>query len=418
MAGNSTPATLPETRPVPPDARPGLPDTRPDFPVPRPWGNAPAMAVTAAIMVGAISAWSPIFSLILRDLGASDLEISAAIGIWAALGAVVQYSAGRLADKLGRVPIIAYSMQIAGVGLILAGLMPSWLPFAVVYTLYATGNAATGPVFTLVVGESVAPEQRGRAFGYIEAAIGASLIIGPLAGAWLLPRIAAKGLLIISGILVAGAATARWALLRETRPEATGSKPFAFRQVFQGRLGLILLAVVLWNVVLAMTMWGPFLALHAGDAMSLGKETINILFAAGSAVSVIGGLWAGRLVSRFGPNRMFIIGGLGLGAAVLLWALQRSIVGITVGFVLMGGFMMLAMVASDTFRVSAVEESMRGSALGSIGMVTGFATALATPLAGYLKQLSPMAPFWVSLAAAGGLALAVMELTRRDAATP
>ncbi len=49
-----------------------------------------------------------------------------------------------------------------------------------------------------------------------------------------------------------------------------------------------------------------------------------------------------------------------------------------------------------TFRVSVVEESVRGSALEAIGMVTGFATALSTTVAGYLKQLSPMAPFWIS----------------------
>jgi hypothetical protein len=63
---------------------------------------------------------------------------------------------------------------------------------------------------------------------------------------------------------------------------------------------------------------------------------------------------------------------------------------------------MVSMVSVDTFRVSVVEESVRGSALGAIGMVTGFATALATPVVGYLKQFSPMVPFWVALRAAVG----------------
>ena len=379
--------------------------------------NVPTMAVTAGVIVGATMLWSPIFALILRDLGASDLQISIAISIWAAVGAVTQYGAGRLADRVGRFPLMVYSMHVGGLALIAAAFMPTWQPFAVIYTLWALANAVTGPVFSLIVGESVPPRRRGRAFGLIEFAIGVSLILGPLAGAQLLPRVGARGLFIISGICVVAAATGRLLWLRETRPESTGSKPFAFRQVFEGRMGLVLLAVALWNVVLAMTMWGPFLPLHASDAMGLSKTTINVFFAVASAVSALMALVAGRLVSRFGANRMFAIGGLGLAAAVMLWSAQRSMVGVVAGFVIMSGFMMVAMVSSDTFRVSAVEESVRGSALGAIGMVTGFATALATPVAGYLKQFSPLAPFWIGLAAAAGLVLSVVALTRHDKRT-
>jgi len=379
--------------------------------------NVPTMAVTTGLLVGAIMLWSPIFSLIMRDLGASDLQISLAISIWALIGAVAQYYAGRLADRVGRFPLIVYPMHLGGLALVAAGFMPSWLPFAFIYTLWAIGNAVTGPVFSLIVGESVPPARRGRAFGLIEFSIGVSLILGPLAGAKLLPYVGARGLLIISGVLVFAAATGRLLSLRETRPESTGSKPFAFRHVFEGRMGLVLLAVALWNVVLAMTMWGPFLSLHASDAMGLSKATINVFFALSSVVSAVMSLVAGRLVGRFGANQVFSVGGMGLAVAVLLWSVQRSTVGIVAGFVLMSAFMMLAMVSSDTFRVSVIEESVRGSALGAIGMLTGFTTALAMPVAGYLKQISPMAPFWISLAAAAGLVVSVVALTRHDTRT-
>ena len=94
--------------------------------------NVPTMAVTAGVIVGATMLWVPIFSLILRDLGASDLQISIAISIWAAVGAVAQYGAGRLADKVGRFPIIVYSMHVGGLALIVAAFMPTWRPFAVI----------------------------------------------------------------------------------------------------------------------------------------------------------------------------------------------------------------------------------------------------------------------------------------------
>lgn len=376
--------------------------------------NVPAMAATAGVIVGATMLWSPIFSLIQRDLGATDVQISLAASVWAALGALAQYWAGRLADRVGRFPVIVYAMHLCGLALVVAAFMPAWLPFAAVYTFYAFGNSLTGPVFSLIVGESIPPEKRGRAFGLVESVISASLVLGPLAGAQLLPFVGAKGLLIISGVVVFGAATARLFWLRETRPESTGSKPFALGHVFQGRLGLVLLAILLLYVTVNLTMWGPFLSLHASDAMGLSKATINTFFAAGSAVSALTGLVAGRLVGRFGANRMLSLGGLGLAVTVLLWAVQRSAAGIFLGFALMSGFMVLAMVAIDTFRVSVIEESVRGRALGSIGMVTGFASALSITLAGYLNELSPMLPFWLALAAAVGLVLSVTALTRHD----
>lgn len=379
--------------------------------------NVPTMAITTAVVVGATQMWQAIFSLILRDLGASDLNISFTISIWASVGAVAQYFAGRLADRIGRVPLISVSMQVGGLALIGAAFMPSWVPFAFIYTFWQVANGVTGPVFSLITGESVPPRERGRAFGLIESCIGLSLIIGPLTGAKLLPSVGSKGLLIISGVLVVAAATGRLLLLRETRPASTGSKPFAFRHIFEGRMGLVMTVVMLWNVVLAMTWWGPFISLHANDAMGLSKAAINTLFAVSALASALMGLVAGRLVGRFGANRVFSTGALGVGLVVLVWSFQHSLVWITASFLLMSGFFMTAMVASDTFRVTAIDESVRGSALGSIGMVTGFATAAATPVAGFLKQVSPLAPFVMALAAAIGMVVAIAALTRHDART-
>ncbi len=139
------------------------------------------MAWTAAAIVGANMLWSPILSLIMRDLGATDGNISAAMATWVLLGAFAQYAAGRLADRVGRFPLMTYSMHVGGLALIACALIPCWLPFAAAYTLWSLANSVTGPVFVLIIGESVVPEKRGRAFGLIEAAIGVSLVIGPLA---------------------------------------------------------------------------------------------------------------------------------------------------------------------------------------------------------------------------------------------
>ncbi|MBC7238979.1 MAG: hypothetical protein H5T71_02630, partial [Chloroflexi bacterium] len=141
--------------------------------------------------------------------------------------------------------------------------------------------------------------------------------------AYLLPLVRARGLLLITGVTCVCTAVARQVLLRETRPATAGSEHFQFTHVFSGRLAVVLLISVAYYLVLSTSMWGPFLALHASDAMGLSKSQINLFYAAGSAVSALSSLLAGRAVARWGVYRVFSWATLGLGGSVLLWALQR-----------------------------------------------------------------------------------------------
>lgn len=56
-------------------------------------------------------------------------------------------------------------MHLGGLALVLAGLMRSWIPFAVVYTLWAIGNAVTGPVFSLITGHRAAGWRQAASLG-------------------------------------------------------------------------------------------------------------------------------------------------------------------------------------------------------------------------------------------------------------
>jgi len=373
------------------------------------------MAVTTALNVGAMTLWSPILPLILRDLGASDFQVSLSVAIWTAVAAFFQYQGGIWTDRLGRHPTIVYPTYLCAVSIAAAALMPSWRAFVAVYVLWYVANAIQGPVFSAIIGEAVPPERQGHAFGVVEFAVGVGVVVGPLVGAYLLPIVRAQGLLLITGAVFLCTAITRHALLQETKPAAAGSLHFRFTQVFSGRLAVVLLISAAYHLVLSTTMWGPFLALHASDAMGLSKSQINLFYAAGSAVSAVSSLLAGRAVARWGCYRVLSWATLSLGAIVLLWSLQRHLVAIVAGMLAIAAAFQFSMVASDTFRVIALPDSIRGRALGAIGTVSSLTAALAVPVAGYLRLIFPLAPFLLAAGTALVLFFATQVLSARHA---
>lgn len=374
------------------------------------------MAATTALNVGSMTLWSPILPLILRDLGASDFQVSLSVAIWTAVAALFQYQGGIWSDRFGRFPTLVYPTYLCALSIAAAALMPSWKLFVLAYTVWYVANAIQAPTFSTIIGEAVPPERQGHAFGLVEFSIAVAVVAGPLAGAYLLPLVRARGLLLITGAVFLGTATARHALLRETRPAAAGSVHFGFAQLFSGRLAVVLLISVAYFLVISTTMWGPFLALHAGDAMGLTKPQINLFYAAGSAVSAASSFLAGRAVTRWGCYRVLSWGTLGLGVTALVWSLQRSLPAIGAGILAMSAAFQFSMVASDAFRVTALPEAIRGRALGAMGTVTNLVAALVVPLAGYLRQRMRLAPFYLAAGTAVVLAAAVQVLVARHPA--
>jgi len=378
--------------------------------------NVGVMALSTGLNLAATMLWYPSLPLILRDLGANDLEVSLCTTVWTGGVALLQYWGGRWADRYGRHPIIVYPTYLAAVVAAAVSLTDHWFWFALVFTGWHAANAIQTPVFSAVVGESVAPERRGWAFGVVEFSLCIGIIAGPLIGAAFWPSIGSKGLFrLTAGIFLASAAI-RHRFLNETRPESSGQGGFSLGQVLGGRLRLVLAVAVAFKLVASLTFWGPFLALHAGDAMGLSKQQVNLFFAAGSVASAVMSLLAGGAVKRWGTRRVLPLGAGLLAVSTLAWSVQRQPWAILAGYLAISGGCQLGMVALETFRVEALPDSIRGRALGAVGTIGNLMVAAAVPLAGLLRmRVNPAAPFALAAVAAVVLMLSQAALQRLDA---
>lgn len=123
---------------------------------------------------------------------------------------------GRLSDRWGRRPVILGSLLVSAAAFALFGLAESvWVLFLSRF-VQGVGGGTTG-VVQAYVSDSVSPEQRTRALGWLTAATSAGVTIGPLLGS------AAAGLgEAAPGFLAAGLCLANFAFAWKLLPESIG----------------------------------------------------------------------------------------------------------------------------------------------------------------------------------------------------
>ncbi len=375
------------------------------------WGNVPVMAPTGAIQLGSLMVWLPIMALILRDLGASDVVISLAVATWTASEAVAQFVGGKFADEWGRRPILVVSSFSAAMFLLLGAFTGHWVTFTLLFVLMRFAKGFQTPARTMIIGESVRPDLQGRAFGVVEMFIASLAVLGPVLGAYLIGWIPAQRLLLVTAGGWGVAAFFRYRYLQETlKPNAERIR-FSFRQLFRGSLFEVLLTLVAVNTIFNLTLWGPFMALHASDVFLLSREQINLFYAIGSGFGAASSPLVGRLVDHFGAARFLGVNLLLFGLAAFTWSFQGTVFGIILGYIAMGITYQVAMIGSAAYRIAMTDPQTRGAGLGACGMISIMIAALVVPIVGYLRVLwGSHLPFVV--VAVLGLAVALRLLLK------
>jgi DHA1 family multidrug resistance protein-like MFS transporter len=138
--------------------------------------------------------------------------------------AVLPNYSGRWADRYGRPPMIVAGIAAAGMVSLLLPWVPGMLWIALLYTLFAAGWATANPAEDALLGDMTDAHNRGRIFGYKEAAAGVGAAFGPLTGGFIYEYLAAEMSFVANGVLLLLAALLvwRWFLRDAGSSRATG----------------------------------------------------------------------------------------------------------------------------------------------------------------------------------------------------
>lgn len=327
---------------------------------------------------------------------------------------------GKLADVLGRKPVLIGGILLFLAGSLLCGFAWSMTSLIIFRLLQGLGAGAIQPVTMTVVGDLYTLEERGRAQGMLASVWALSAVIGPLAGgiivdsfswAWIFWINLPFGVLTIIGFLLflresvehrnvridyTGAALFSVAIISLlvilTETDASGSVLAGLALLFLVAGGLFILQEKrAAEPIISIELWGRRLiatsnaaTLLAGMAL-IGLTTILPIYVQGVlgrspivagftlTMLVVGWPLAVMLSSRFfrafGIRRTLRAGSLifPIGALFLLFLGPDSHPAIAgVGSFLMGFGMGLISLTSIALVQDSVEWSMRGSATASI----------------------------------------------------
>jgi MFS family permease len=361
------------------------------------------------------------------SLGVSKSVIGVIEGVADSTASLLKIVSGWYSDRWGS------RKTVAGTGYTLTALArpllyftTSWvIPLLSKFVDRAGKGIRTAPRDALIA-DSVAPDMRGRAFGFHRALDPLGAVIGALIAAWFIYHWAGanpntisepewKTLILIAAIPSFISAIIVLVLVKEKRHEKR--EPIPFRQIFSigsdHRFMRLIGVVGIFALGLSSD---AFLILRA-QSIGLSIGEIFLLIALFNTVTTLSAYPAGKLSDRIGRRVLLVAGWisyaliyLGFAYATSRWQIWALYLGYGIYYGLTEG-------VEKAFVADLVAPEERGAAYGLYNGAVGIAILPASIIAGVLWQyFGPSAPFLFGASVA--VVSVLLLLTIRESRTP
>jgi MFS family permease len=358
-----------------------------------------------------------------KRLGARPLVITMMISCFFLAQLVTAPLWGRLSDRYGRRPALLAGLISSAVAFALFGLANSIFLLFLFRLVQGAGGGTTG-VVQAYVSDSVPPEERAKALGWITAATSAGVMIGPLLGS-LATYFGPSGPGFVAAGLCGLNALSAWRWLPESnrREDAAEHKrrpvSDAVFEVLRHPMAPVSSLIWIYTVgMLAFMGMNGVLALYLGAAYGVTERTIGWIYSyVGGVGLVMRAVLLGPAVRRFGEIGVTRMGAISLSvglAAMPLPAMlhlarpvQLALLALAALFVPVGTALLFP---ATTALVS--RRSIKGETGQTMGVQQSFGSVarLVGPVgAGWVFETDIRYPFW----AAAALMLATGFLTSR-----
>jgi DHA1 family multidrug resistance protein-like MFS transporter len=385
----------------------------------------------AALFVSALaySAVLPVLPLILQRSGLAPSAVTWHTGMLTGVYMLTVFLFaplwGRVSDRIGRRPLIAFGLAGTTLALISFALFRT-LPLAyVARALTGVFVAAVIPVATAEVGDISGQSSRAHRFALLTSASLLGFLIGPALGGWLTnaswlggERGSGAGAYVpVATAAVLSALTAAAVALWLPGPvmaaaEAEARSDGALHRSMIQRVAPTLLVLL---VMFALASFEVAITLRGQQRLGWSPAQIGFLFAECSAVMiVIQGVLFSTLISHVSSNWLIVPG---LGAMIV----GLTLMPLTADY---GRLLLLVMLTSAgasvvapmiTYWASIGAGMAQGAALGTQTAASSLGQALGSAAVATTFSISPTVPFWLAAALlVGGAAL----LATSGSATP
>jgi MFS family permease len=274
----------------------------------------------------------PLMPFYAREMGGGALIVAILMSAFTAAQLLSAPLWGRFSDRYGRRPALLVGLTASCIAYVVFAFANSIWLLLLSRVVQGAGGGTVG-VIQAYVADSVEPDSRAKALGWLSAATNVGVAIGPAIGGAALkfgssgPGLAAASLCLVNIYFA-------WKFLRESRDmsEAHEKKPRASRTVIAHVISHPGAPAprLIWIYAIAMGAFSglmAILALFLADRFGVGKDRIWIFYTYVGAISVVtrAGI-LGRMVDRYGEAQLSRIG-------LVLLATGLTMLGLAGGYV-------------------------------------------------------------------------------------
>jgi len=290
-----------------------------------------AMGLDSALL-GLIA---PLLPVIERRTGAGEFELGLALAAYAIPILFVSLPLGRLADSVGRRPVLVAGLLLIAVGSAVIAASTSLLPLIVGRGVQGVGSAASWIAALALISDFAPREKKGEAIGFALAATSVGAIAGPAIGGLTGDSISFEfPFLLVAGLAATVAVAAAVAVPAGVAVERSGlvlRLPGLVRLVGSPEVRATALTVIAGAGALGLV--DVVAPLDADQRLGLSAASIGALFAVAIAFDAAVAPIAGRAGDRVGRQPVALFGLVVLAGSMLALALLPGTAGLAVGLV-------------------------------------------------------------------------------------
>lgn len=354
----------------------------------------------------------PILGRYAERFGANGFQVGLLFASFSLAQMVFAPVLGRVSDRVGRKPVIIFSLVGTAVGCFVTGAAGAlWVLF--LGRIIDGASGASVAVAQGAIADIAPPERRAQLLGMLGAAFGVGFVVGPALGG-----LAALGgphvPFYVAGTIAAVNAVAAIIRLPETRPDAREERPArGSRAALTPDLRRY--AAVGLLSTLGFAGFEATFSLWGAETFSLTEGSTALVFLfVGALLVLVQGVLIGRLTASFGSRRL-LRAGLAVVAAGMVTLASTStwpVLFVALTFIAFGQG--VAVPSGTALVTEAAPVERRGEALGYQQSVTALGRVAGPVVAGLLFDHAAVdAPFVVAGALAGLALLAVWTVTGR-----
>jgi len=331
---------------------------------------------------------APLLPEIERRTGAGDEALGLALAAYAIPILLISIPVGRLADRLGRRPLLLGGLLLTGVGSILIAVSGALPPLLLGRAVQGVGSTLSWVAALALVSDLARPGRKGEALGFAFAANSLGAVGGPALGGIVGGTVSFEA----PFFLVAGIAVATFAVGFAVLPHAAASAaPAADRPA---TIGLLLRPAALVPAIASATgatvlgLIDFVVPLDFDRRLGTTATAVGVIFAAIALIDAAAAPPAGKAGDRLGRRPVALTGALVMAASGLMLTLVGDLAGACVALAILAVGLSIIFAATAPWLDESFGELDRGLAYGGLNLIFALGYTVGPLLGGWLLSRS------------------------------